>query len=108
MWEAVKVQDRITIGTDGSMLGMASVDFNFGCQTRETGLFRTQNVDGIMGMSASATTLPWVLHKAGLTTTKAFSMCFRRGGGVLSLGGINTALHRTPLQLVKANILSSG
>jgi hypothetical protein len=86
-----------------------SIDFDFGCQVRESGLFRTQNVDGIMGMSASSNTLPFELHRAGKTTTKVFSMCFRRGGGVLSLGGVNSALHSQGiLRFAKASILSSG
>ena len=75
---------------------------------RETGLFRTQRVDGIMGMSASPHTLPHALLQAGHTASRAFGMCFRRGGGVLSLGGVDPGLHTGALQYARANIMASG
>ena len=42
-----------------------SVDFTFGCQFYETGLFRTQKADGIMGMSSNTGTLVPKLQGAG-------------------------------------------
>jgi hypothetical protein len=49
------VVDRLWVGglVDTDVAGGPdySIDFLFGCQTSETGLFRTQLADGIMGMS---------------------------------------------------------
>ena len=61
-----------------------------------------------MGMSASRDTLPYELFAAGKTVTKAFAMCFKHKGGVLSLGGVDTRLHKTRMEFVRAHILSSG
>jgi hypothetical protein len=79
-------------------VGNQSVKFEFGCQDSETGLFRTQNVDGIMGLSAAEETLPYQLHNQHVTDTKAFSLCFRVDGGLVSFGGYQESIlhHAKP------------
>ncbi len=84
-------------GSEQQVVGNQSVKFEFGCQDSETGLFRTQNVDGIMGLSAADETLPYQLHKQGVTDTKAFSLCFRVGGGIVSFGGYNEEIKHSAL-----------
>lgn len=39
-----------------------------------------------MGLAMAEDTLPYVLHKAGITESKIFSLCFRVGGGIFTLG----------------------
>lgn len=68
--------------------------FEFGCEDSETGLFRTQVVDGIMGLSASEETLPYQLFNKKIIPTKVFALCFRLGGGLMTLGGVDESLHR--------------
>ncbi len=70
-----------------------SVNFEFGCQESETGLFRTQKVGGIMGLSAAEETLPFHLFKHKLAASRMFSLCFKIGGGSLALGGVDQSLH---------------
>lgn len=97
-WHAFKVKDRVYIGgerySDIPITRNNSINFEFGCQESETGLFRTQNVDGIMGLSASDETLPFQLLQNGITESRLFSLCFRIGGGVLTLGGVDSSLHK--------------
>jgi hypothetical protein len=101
-WSAYKVRDLFILG--GEQYDMLpeptkwSVNFTFGCQTSETGLFRTQVENGIMGMSADPNTLPYVLYDQNIITSTIFSLCLLHTGGVMSIGSINSDLHQTPLQ----------
>ncbi len=99
----------VTCSTGPGLLDISSasnwsVNFEFGCQESETGLFRTQNVDGIMGMSAAEDTLPYQLVAHRMTRSRVFAMCFKPRGGVLTLGGVDTALHGR----AKGNSSASG
>lgn len=110
-WQAYKVRDVVWIGGEqpNQMPHAAkySINFEFGCQSSETGLFRTQHVDGIMGFSSQPDTLPHQLVAQRITSTKLFAMCFRNGGGALSLGGFDPSLHRQT-EVKYANLVKSS
>mmetsp|Transcript_6990 Transcript_6990/g.10214 ORF Transcript_6990/g.10214 Transcript_6990/m.10214 type:complete len:478 (+) Transcript_6990:146-1579(+) len=78
----------------------------FGCQSRVTGLFKTQLEDGIMGMDLSETSFWQQAYAQGVLRNKAFSLCFSRQkvveiiaseAGVLTLGGNDPRLHSTSM-----------
>lgn len=99
-WRAFKVSDKLWVSGLNVLTVPSSeqysVKFTFGCQTSETGLFRTQLADGIMGMSFADESLPVVLHKNGVTNSKIFSLCYRVGGGIMTLGGVDQRIHSSP------------
>jgi len=101
-WIAFKVVDKLWVGgADVAASPLAanySIDFEFGCQTYVTGLFRSQFEDGIMGLSPSKYSLPYLLWARGVTASRMFALCFRQGGGILTLGGVDQRLHGSRAQ----------
>lgn len=106
-WKAYQTMDKVWFGgmtadsqptkDEGTAL---SVEMMFGCQYSETGLFRTQKADGIMGLSANPLTILPTLREAKLVKSKAFSLCLMKGGGMFSIGGTDPAIHHEPMKFV--------
>lgn len=107
-WKAYRVTDKLWVsGIAPELVPGASnyaIDFEFGCQTSATGLFVTQLADGIIGMSNGPDTLPAQLKEKKVTTSSVFALCFRIGGGIMTLGGVDQRIHTKRTVLYAANV----
>jgi len=111
-WKAYQAIDKFYCGSN-TMEGIYdevdasfAIDFKFGCQQSETGLFVGQLADGIMGMAANDATLVNHMKTEGRLEHDMFAICFKRRyqqskrgvvAGVMTLGGMDTRLHTGPM-----------
>lgn len=105
--------DKLWIGQEnseraGEEMSRYQVDYTFGCQTSETGLFRTQLENGIMGMSMGSDSFPSQLYKTGITSSTVFGLCYSVNGGILTLGGIVPSIHQPSAPLNYAKLYKRG
>jgi len=86
------------------------IPFMFGCQLSQSGLFVTQLEDGIMGMSASESTLAKEMYEKQKVSHNMFTLCFRnelavsKGGmsaGIMTIGGVDNRLNLSPMVYAK-------
>eukprot|EP00547_Thalassionema_nitzschioides_P003178 CAMPEP_0194213420 /NCGR_PEP_ID=MMETSP0156-20130528/13996_1 /TAXON_ID=33649 /ORGANISM="Thalassionema nitzschioides, Strain L26-B" /LENGTH=576 /DNA_ID=CAMNT_0038941439 /DNA_START=247 /DNA_END=1975 /DNA_ORIENTATION=+ len=94
-----------------------SFEMTFGCQTRLTGLFKTQLADGIMGMDIAPSAFHTQMHAANIIPTLSFSLCFTRQptaekegteAGAMTMGGYDERLHKSPLIFTETSGSSRG
>jgi hypothetical protein len=95
-WEGYEVRDQIYARNPKIVKDNATqlaVDLKFACVQSYTGLFRTQFANGVLGLLNSPDALPFQLKAKGITATSTFALCFRVGGGILTLGGVDPRVN---------------
>ena len=104
-WTAYEVTDTVWAGSTGENSMVNSKDYSvtmkFACQTEITGMFRDQLADGIMGMSRDLKTLPNLLMNNKLLDNNIFALCYRIGGGIMTLGGVDQMIHKGAITWIK-------
>jgi hypothetical protein len=111
--ESVEQQDGVVEidGTDPNAAREYIFNLRFGCQTENSGLFRTQLADGIMGMSNANNEVFWrQMYNQHQIDKARFSLCFSREltlgeygneAGAMTLGGVDSRLHINPMGFMK-------
>ena len=97
-WKALELEDFVWLGTNDVTESVEdhmqlAVPYVFGCQTNLKGLFRKQYADGILGLARHETSIVAKYKEHGAIGRNCFSLCLTQDGGLLSLGGPNTAFH---------------
>lgn len=92
------IKDSIIFGDELNITH--SVILTFGCHKKETNQFRTQLVDGIMGLGTKgpAKTIVEVLYKEQETSQNLFTICFANENGYMTIGGYNESRHKDDIQ----------
>ena len=100
-----------------SNLERFTIDFNFGCQFKVTGLFKDQLADGIMGMDKEENTIVKAMYREKVIDNQMFSMCFRKSlvlnqasvtAGVLTIGGVDERLQYGPMIYARSDYSSAN
>lgn len=103
--EGKKLHGRVH-GEDPLNAADYQFDMVFGCQTKITGLFKTQLADGIMGMCLKSSSIFNQMYRQNIISEPSFSLCFTRSeeaekkgsiAGALTMGGTDTRLHLRPM-----------
>jgi hypothetical protein len=90
---AVQFEDYVALG-DLTLLLV------FGCQVRESGLFSSQKVDGIMGLADHRHSL---MSHVPSQESRLFSLCFTPTGGRFRIGGVRPESHEEPMRFAALN-----
>jgi len=96
--EGSLIREKICIGD--KCTGDEAVDHTFGCCSKFASAFKTQEADGIIGLSGSSGTLISDLRSHHKLEDNVFSVCFGHGMGGMSVGGYSDDRHLEPVQWV--------
>jgi len=114
-WKGYMATDEFFLGPYKKKEKTESINekFTFVCETSVSGLFRDQLENGIMGLKNSEDEhFPHVLHQNHKIPANQFSLCMTEEdftstdgyhAGFMTLGGVDTTLHTSPMEYATAD-----
>lgn len=102
-----KIDDQRLKVLNENLMKQLQIKAEFGCTTKETGLFKTQYADGILGLDNNSSLIQSIEKDYGKNKGNDFifnfGLCFHQSGGIMSVDLRNEAKDQFKITFLEQN-----